>query len=50
MHLNFDIEEGLFGAFKARKQILEVQNQVVEAYEKLIGENLKRFNSCKYTQ
>lgn len=41
------IEEGLFDAIKARKQILEVQSQVVEAYEKLIEENPKRFNSGK---
>lgn len=41
------VEEGLFGAFRARKQILEVQSQVVEAYEKLIEKDPKRFNSGK---
>ena len=45
---NTPVEEGLFGAFRARKQILEVQSQVIEEYEKLIKENPKRFNSGKY--
>ena len=44
---NTPVEEGLFGAFRARKQILEVQSQVVEAYEKLIEKDPKRFNSGK---
>lgn len=39
------VEEGLFGAFKVRKQILEVQRQVVEAYEKLIEENPEKFKN-----
>ena len=30
------IEEGLFDKLKARKQILEVQGLVADAYEKLI--------------
>ena len=41
------IEEGLFDAIKGRKQILEVQSQVVEAYEKLIEEDPKKYNSGK---
>ena len=44
---NTPVEEGLFGAFKARKQILEVQSQVVDAYEKLIEENPKKFKDGK---
>lgn len=41
------IEEGLFDAIKGRKQILEVQSQVADAYEKLIQDNPKKFNSGK---
>lgn len=41
------IEEGLFDKLKARKQILEVQGIVADAYEKLIQDEPKRFNSGK---
>ena len=41
------IEEGLFDAIKGRKQIIEVQGLVADAYEKLIEENPKKFNSGK---
>ena len=41
------IEEGLLDAFKARKQIVEVQGLVADAYEKLIQDNPKKFNSGK---
>lgn len=41
------IEEGLFDKLKARKQILEVQGIVVDAYEKLIQDEPKRFNNGK---
>ena len=41
------IEEGLFDKLKARKQILEVQGLVADAYEKLIQDEPKRFNSGK---
>lgn len=41
------IEEGLFDALKTRKQILEVQGIVADAYEKLIQDEPKRFNSGK---
>ena len=41
------IEEGLFDKPKARKQILEVQGLVADAYEKLIQDEPKRFNSGK---
>ena len=44
---NTPVEEGLFGAFRARKQILEVQSQVIEEYEKLIEKDPKRFNNGK---
>ena len=44
---NTPVEEGLFDALKARKQILEVQSQVADAYEKLIQDNPKKFNSGK---
>lgn len=41
------IEEGLFDKLKARKQILEVQGIVADAYEKLVQDEPKRFNSGK---
>lgn len=41
------IEEGLFDTLKARKQIIEVQGIVADAYEKLIQDEPKRFNSGK---
>ena len=41
------IEEGLFDAIKGRKQILDVQSQVADAYEKLIEENPKKFKDGK---
>jgi len=41
------IEEGLFDKLKARKQILKVQGLVADAYEKLIQDEPKRFNSGK---
>lgn len=41
------IEEGLFDKLKARKQILEVQGLVADAYEKLVQDEPKRFNSGK---
>ena len=41
------IEEGLLDKLKARKQILEVQGIVSDAYEKLIQDEPKRFNSGK---
>ena len=41
------IEEGLFDKLKARKQVLEVQGLVADAYEKLIQDEPKRFNSGK---
>ena len=41
------IEEGLFDKLKARKQILEVQGIVADAYEKLIQDEPKRFNNGK---
>ena len=41
------IEEGLFDKLKARKQILEVQVIFPYAYEKLIQDEPKRFNSGK---
>ena len=41
------IEEGLLDKLKARKQILEVQGLVADAYEKLIQDEPKRFNSGK---
>lgn len=39
------IEEGLFDKLKAKKQILEVQGIVADAYEKLVQDEPKRFNS-----
>ena len=44
---NTPVEEGLFGAIRARKQILSVQSQVIEEYEKLIEEEPKRFYNGK---
>ena len=41
------IEEGLFDKLKARKQILEVQGLVADAYEKLVQDEPKRFNNGK---
>ena len=41
------IEEGLLDKLKARKQILEVQGLVADAYEKLVQDEPKRFNSGK---
>lgn len=41
------IEEGLFDKLKARKQILEVQGIVADAYEKLIQDEPKKFNNGK---
>lgn len=41
------IEEGLFDKLKARKQIIEVQGLVADAYEKLIQDEPKRFNNGK---
>ena len=41
------IEEGLLDKLKARKQILEVQGIVADAYEKLVQDEPKRFNSGK---
>jgi hypothetical protein len=41
------IEEGLFDKLKARKQIIEVQGIVADAYEKLIQDEPKKFNSGK---
>jgi hypothetical protein len=41
------IEEGLFDKLKARKQIIEVQGLVADAYEKLIQDEPKKFNSGK---
>jgi hypothetical protein len=41
------IEEGLFDKLKARKQIIEVQGIVADAYEKLIQDEPKRFNNGK---
>ena len=41
------IEEGLLDKLKARKQIIEVQGIVADAYEKLIQDEPKRFNSGK---
>ena len=41
------IEEGFFDTLKARKQIIEVQSIVADAYEKLIQDEPKRFNSGK---
>ena len=41
------VEEGLFGVFKERKQILEAQGLVMDECERLIQENPKRFNSGK---
>ena len=41
------IEEGLLDKLKARKQIIEVQGLVADAYEKLIQDNPKKFNSGK---
>lgn len=39
------IEEGFFDKLKARKQIIEVQGIVADAYEKLIQDEPKRFNN-----
>ncbi len=41
------IEEGLLDKLKARKQIIEIQGLVADAYEKLIQDEPKRFNSGK---
>ena len=41
------VEEGLFGAFKARNQILKVQGMVVDEYEKMIQKDPKRFTDGK---
>ena len=41
------IEEGLLDKLKARKQIIEVQGIVANAYEKLIQDEPKRFNNGK---
>jgi hypothetical protein len=39
------MNEGLFDAFKTRKQIVKLQGTVVDEYEKLIEEDPKRFRS-----
>jgi hypothetical protein len=44
---NTPVEEGLFGAFKARNQIIKVQGLVVDECERLIQENPKRFTNAK---
>ena len=41
------LEEGLLDKLKARKQIIEVQSLVADAYEKLIQDEPKKFNSGK---
>lgn len=39
------VNEGLFDAFKIRKQIVKLQGTVVDEYERLIEEDPKRFRS-----
>jgi hypothetical protein len=41
------VEEGLFDAFKIRKQIMEVQKQVVEEYEQLLENNPEHYRDGK---
>ena len=41
---NTPVEEGLFDIFKARKQILEVNNLVIGECENLIQKNPKAYN------
>lgn len=41
------LKEGLLDAFKARKQITQVQGLVADEYEKLIDENPKKYRSGK---
>lgn len=41
------VEEGLFGAFRARNQILKVQGLVMDEYEKMIQKDPKRFTDGK---
>ena len=39
------IDEGLFDAFKARKEIIQLQGAVSDEYEKLLQENPKRYTT-----
>lgn len=41
------ISEGVFSVLKARRQITKLQGEVIDAYEKLIDENPKKFNDGK---
>lgn len=40
------VNEGLFGAFKARNQIVKLQGAVVDEYEKMIENDPKKFKSA----
>lgn len=42
---NSPVEEGLFSAFKIRKQIVKLQGLVVDEYERLMEDDPKRFRS-----
>lgn len=44
---NTPVEEGLFGAFRDRNQIIKVQGLVVDECERLIQENPKKFTNAK---
>jgi hypothetical protein len=44
---NGKINEGLFGAFRGKMQILKVQGLVADEYENLIQEDPKKFNDGK---
>ena len=44
---NTPVEEGLFGAFKGKRQILKVQGLVADEYERLIQENPNKFKDGK---
>ena len=41
------IREGVFNVLKARRQIMKLQGEVIDEYEKLIDENPKKFNDGK---
>lgn len=41
------VDEGLFNAFKARKEIVKLQGIVTDEYEKLLQEDPKRFHDGK---
>ena len=41
------IDEGLFDAFKARKEILKLQSVVCDEYERLLQENPKKYKDGK---